>query len=164
MKYVKYVIKMVAFGCRSMMIATIFFLLPAFIGKKPMVVLSDSMKPTFTKGSLIYVEPTTYQDLREGDIVSFQDATIITHRIIEKKEDTKSVITKGDANSFADSEISAHLILGKVKESLHVPLIGYVLFAMQKEEVVLGMVLIMLLENVLSEYEEKKIIIKNPLY
>ena len=35
MKLIKYVVKIVASGCRSLMIATIFLLCPLFIGKKP---------------------------------------------------------------------------------------------------------------------------------
>ena len=126
MKLIKYVVKIVASGCRSLMIATIFLLCPLLSGKKPMVVLSDSMNPTFSEGSLIYIEPVSYNELKEGDIISFGENQAITHRIIEKRESTKSLITKGDGNSFADLEIYENLVLGKVWDSVYIPYAGYV--------------------------------------
>lgn len=164
MKLIKYVVKIVASGCRSLMIATIFLLCPLFIGKKPMVVLSDSMNPTFSEGSLIYIEPVSYNELKEGEIISFGENQAITHRIIEKREATKSLITKGDGNSFADLEIYENHVLGKVWDSVYIPYAGYVILEMKKMKVIFAFACIMLLESGLEEYEEKKIAIKNLLY
>lgn len=164
MKLVKYVVKIVASGCRSLMIATIFLLCPLLSGKKPMVVLSDSMNPTFSEGSLIYIEPVGYNELKEGDIISFGENQAITHRIIEKKEMTKSLVTKGDANTFADLEIHENLVLGKVWDLVYIPYAGYVILEMKKMKVIFAFACIMLLESGLEEYEEKKTVIKNLLY
>lgn len=164
MKLIKYVVKIVASGCRSLMIATIFLLCPLFIGKKPMIVLSDSMNPTFLKGSLIYIEPASYDKLKEGDMISFGSHPVITHRIIEKKEASKTLLTKGDANAFVDLEIQETQVLGKVWEPIYIPYAGYLLLEMKKKSVMFAFACAMVLEIGLEAYEEKKITIKNPLY
>ncbi len=56
------------------------------LGYTPMTVESDSMKPTFCKGDLIFIKKCDTSKLKEGDIITFH--TIIdnqyalnTHRI-----------------------------------------------------------------------------------
>ena len=55
------------------------------IGLQPFMVLSGSMEPTYHVGSLIYVKPVDYKELKVGDPITYmisQD-TVVTHRIIE---------------------------------------------------------------------------------
>lgn len=83
---------------------------PNLFGVMPMTVESDSMKPTFKEGDLIFVKKVDLFDLKEDDVITFY--TIIegkrvknTHRIIEINESngTRSFITKGDNNPIADT-------------------------------------------------------------
>lgn len=102
------------------------------IGLKPYVVLSGSMVPTYTVGSLIYVKPVDYKELQVGDPITYmisQD-TVVTHRIVEvlvDEQDPETVryITQGDANIVADgTPVHYKNVIGKPVFSL--PLLGYV--------------------------------------
>lgn len=74
-------------------------------------VLSGSMEPTFSKGSLLFVKDT--KNVKEGDIVVYQsEQELIVHRIIALKD--KEVITQGDANNVADPPFDKTQIKGKV--------------------------------------------------
>lgn len=102
------------------------------IGLQPFMVLSGSMEPTYHVGSLIYVKPVDYKELKVGDPITYmisQD-TVVTHRIIEvlvDEEDPNTLryFTKGDANDVPDG-VSVHYknIIGKPVFSL--PYLGYV--------------------------------------
>ena len=92
------------------------------LGYTPMTVESDSMKPTFCKGDLIFIKKCDTSKLKEGDIITFH--TIIdnqyalnTHRIqkIEEVNGVRSYTTIGDNNNgVADQHvISDGDIVGK---------------------------------------------------
>lgn len=81
--------------------------IPNIFGIVPMSVLSDSMKPEFEQGDLIFCKVVGENDeqLKKGDIVSFYDdidgeQQINTHRISRIETDTSSglqyIFTKGD--------------------------------------------------------------------
>lgn len=74
-------------------------------------VLSGSMEPTFSKGSLLFVKDT--KNVKEGDIIVYQSGQeLIVHRIIALKD--KEVITQGDANNVADPPFAKTQMKGKV--------------------------------------------------
>lgn len=74
-------------------------------------VLSGSMEPTFSKGTLLLVKET--QDIQEGDIVVYQSGKeLIVHRVIQVSEN--QIITQGDANNVADEPFEKTQIKGKV--------------------------------------------------
>ena len=92
------------------------------LGYTPMTVESDSMKPTFCKGDLIFIKKRDTSKLKEGDIITFH--TIIdnqyalnTHRIqkIDEVNGVRSYTTIGDNNNgVADQHvISDGDIVGK---------------------------------------------------
>ena len=61
------------------------------------IVVSYSMYPTLTRGTMVVIEPTAYEDLEIGDIVNFDFAsTTCTHRLVGFAEDG-DLITQGDA-------------------------------------------------------------------
>ena len=83
------------------------------LGYTPMTVESDSMKPTFCKGDLIFIKKCDTSKLKEGDIITFH--TIIdnqyalnTHRIqkIDEVNGVRSYTTIGDNNNgVADQHV-----------------------------------------------------------
>ena len=92
------------------------------LGYTPMTVESNSMKPTFCKGDLIFIKKCDTSKLKEGDIITFH--TIIdnqyalnTHRIqkIDEVNGVRSYTTIGDNNNgVADQHvISDGDIVGK---------------------------------------------------
>ena len=77
-------------------------------------VLSDSMYPTIKTGDVIMVVPK--DEYKVGDIVAFEDGSmIVTHRIIDENEDG-TFVTKGDyiGNSSDDMPLQEKYIIGKV--------------------------------------------------
>ena len=85
-----------------------------FLGYSPLTVLTDSMKPEFSKGDMIIVQKCNTDKLEVGDIISFysiieNEYALNTHRIIEIKDDNelKTYVTKGDANPIEDSHMIA---------------------------------------------------------
>lgn len=74
-------------------------------------VLSGSMEPTFSKGTLLLVKET--KDIKNGDIVVYQSGKeLIVHRVIAQNGDT--IITKGDANNVQDPPFKRSQIKGVV--------------------------------------------------
>ena len=94
----------------------------SILGYTPMTVETDSMKPTFQSGDLIFIKKCDTSKLKEGDIITFH--TIIdnqyalnTHRIlkIEEANGVRSYTPVGDNNNgIADQHvISDGDIVGK---------------------------------------------------
>lgn len=94
----------------------------SILGYTPLLVETDSMKPTFESGDLIFIKKCDTSKLNEGDIITFH--TIIdnqyalnTHRIqkIDEANGVRSYTTIGDNNNgVADQHvISDGDIVGK---------------------------------------------------
>lgn len=71
-------------------------------GYKPVLILTGSMEPTMHVNGVVIVEKTTYEDVKEGDIIMYKvNDKMITHRIIEKS--SEGITTKGDNNQTEDA-------------------------------------------------------------
>lgn len=81
-------------------------------------IVSESMEPTFYKNDLAIVKSCNTEELKIGDIITFeQDDRIISHRISEivKEKGKMQFVTKGDNNEVVDLElVDAEKIYGKV--------------------------------------------------
>ena len=85
-------------------------------------VLTTSMESVYPRGSLIVIKETAPSELVAGDDIAFTVASndLITHRIIEIKEDYEGMgqrgfVTKGVDNAIADSDVVlAKNVVGKV--------------------------------------------------
>lgn len=103
------------------------------------VVLSESMTPSFERGDLLFLSKT-FAPYRVGDIVVFKlqgQAIPIVHRILElhvsAKNSTNSILTKGDYNPVDDRGlynrgqmwITEDHIMGRVYA--HLPYLGMVI-------------------------------------
>ena len=97
---------------------------PKIMGNEVYTVVSGSMEPEISVGSLVVVEPKEGQDMEEGDIVAYASGgSVVTHRIVENHIIDGEMITKGDANPAEDAEpISYDNIIGEV--TIHIPVIG----------------------------------------
>ncbi|MFF2876377.1 signal peptidase I [Gottfriedia sp. NPDC057991] len=101
--------------------------MPTFFGYRPLTVLSNSMKPEFSAGDIIFINEK--RDPKIHDVVTFKrpDELLVTHRItkIIKKNGTEFFITKGDLNNTEDEvPIVKGSILGV--EAFHIPRVGYI--------------------------------------
>jgi len=78
-------------------------LLLAFLGYRPMVERSGSMKPALHVGDVVIADWVRIDSIHTGEIISFANADepdLITHRVqqVRTNGDITTVTTKGDAN------------------------------------------------------------------
>ncbi len=108
------------------------------LGVDVFVVQSGSMEPEIRTGSVVYVTAVEEEDLKVGDVITFQlsDTVKGTHQIIEilgEEEDTGRLMfrTKGTANEHADEGyVTIDEIVGQVRFSL--PYMGYAIAYIQQ--------------------------------
>ena len=108
-------------------------------GFRTFTVLSGSMEPKYPVGSLLYVQPVDYRNLKVGDVISFvanDDKVVVTHRITEIVPDENDVSvlrfrTKGDANESPDANLVHYKnVIGT--PMIVLPYIGYVAHNIQQ--------------------------------
>lgn len=119
---------------------------PVFLGLRAYTVISQSMAPAITAGSVVYVQKVDFDRVREGDIITFRlgkEPVSVTHRVMQKDTAAKSFVTKGDANDQADANpVRSEDLIGVVRFS--VPCLGYaaiLLGDIEKRILVVGMLL-----------------------
>ncbi len=113
-------------------IAALAIIAPAIVGGTALTVLTQSMEPKFPPGTLIIIRPTPVDDIKVGDVITYQitsnEPAVISHRVISKSVDTRgdtTFITKGDNNDLADSPaVQKVQIKGVLWYSI--PYLGYV--------------------------------------
>ncbi|MBD3858840.1 signal peptidase I [Bacillus sp. 28A-2] len=125
----------------TMMIACIIVVLssrttgedPQIFGYQFKQVLSGSMEPEFSAGSLIVVKHVTSPEtLKKGDIITFQtkqDKSFVTHRIVGIKGNgaNKAFETKGDNNMYQDGTlVKADQVVAQYK-GMNIPYAGKLL-------------------------------------
>lgn len=106
--------------------------IPGYGDIKPLIVLTDSMDPTIKAGDLIFIKETAFDDVKEGDVISFFESakkktTTVTHRVKEivySESGTKmGFITQGDANNVRDDGmVTQDMLIGVYKS--RVPFLG----------------------------------------
>ncbi|MDD6311637.1 MAG: signal peptidase I [Firmicutes bacterium] len=99
-----------------------------FMHIKPAAVLSGSMEPEISTGSLVLID-TKDRDIEEGDIIAFSvEDMIVTHRAVRKTPD--GWVTKGDAN---DSEDTRRVMESEIKGTVEIwiPKAGYVIMGVR---------------------------------
>lgn len=103
----------------AFLLFTVFILITSrtdILGIRSMVVLTGSMEPSISVGSIIFVSKDIFY--QTGEVISFKNSQgiTITHRIIDKLVENGAVVfkTKGDANNTQDNElITSGSIIGK---------------------------------------------------
>ena len=107
-------------------------IIPRATGAVPLTVLSGSMEPTVSPGSVVVVRPVDPDTLAIGDVVTFQirsgEPELVTHRIvgISTGADDPVFRTKGDANGAIDPlPVTPAQIKGEVWYD--VPAVGHAL-------------------------------------
>ena len=123
------IIRLVGFALMALLLsAALFTLVAPRFGWRVDNVLSGSMEPKLGIGSVVITRPSPAQDIRIGDIITFQspiNGQLISHRVIAVVgADPQLFRTKGDANQTADPFIvPTSNVVGKV--SFHIPCLGY---------------------------------------
>jgi len=111
--------------------AVLTIVVPKIVGGIPLTVLSASMEPALPVGTLLVVQPVTPEEIRIGDVVSYQpyplDPTLVTHRVvgITQHQDGSFVFTmQGDANATVDAPVHGKQVRAVAMYSL--PVLGHV--------------------------------------
>jgi signal peptidase len=116
-------------------LGAITLVVPAAVGATPLAVLTPSMEPTLPVGTLVVVKPTPANEIRLGDVITYQikpgEPAVVTHRVVEVRSISTGDIeflTKGDNNDATDpTVVTAPQLKGKVWYS--VPLAGFISMA-----------------------------------
>lgn len=139
-------------------IAAIITLIPFVMGYKPVIVLSGSMEPTYPVGSMIYYKDCAFENINEGDVITFRlgGGVLATHRVIRKDEDTREFITKGDNNPTEDVQpIRYEAVAGKTGKIV-IPYVGFVGNHIKEIPVIMVLGGILILSSLLSQGKEKE--------
>ncbi|MCS5508425.1 signal peptidase I [Curtobacterium flaccumfaciens pv. flaccumfaciens] len=113
-------------------LAVVLIVVPKATGSMPLTVLTQSMEPTLPPGTLLVVRPTPIDDIRVGDVVTYQivsgQPAVVSHRVVSVSSSSngeRTFVLKGDNNAEADpAPVTAVQIRGVVWYS--VPEIGNV--------------------------------------
>lgn len=109
--------------------------LPTLFGCRSLVVMSGSMEPAISTGSVVVVERIPAAEIAVGDIVSFhspETGKILTHRVqgLAAGEEAIEVETRGDANTGTESwAIEPTGTVGRLV--FEIPYLGYLLAPLQ---------------------------------
>lgn len=96
---------------------------PNIFGYSVFRVLSGSMEPAIRTDSLVVVQRTEAENIREGDVISFYsrdpslEGFVNTHRVVGVENSNGEIIftTRGDANQIADRyPVTSEDLIGKV--------------------------------------------------
>jgi len=111
------------------MVALVMFMIGAF-PYKPVVIMSNSMVPVFSRGSVVVVQHLRAPiDISIGDIIQYEaENKVITHRVVAidtAEDDSGDLVftTKGDNNPSRDTPVSQSRVIGIVRST--VPYVGY---------------------------------------
>lgn len=105
------------------LVGSLFLIVPRIIGISEYTVITPSMEPTIPVGSIVLVKPIEFDEIKEGDIISYYSKNhsdvVVTHRVASIDADSGKLITKGDANNSADvNPVSKEQMIGIVIYSL----------------------------------------------
>jgi len=113
-------------------LAALVIVIPAVAGGTALTVLTSSMAPDYPPGTLIVTKPTPIDDIRVGDVITYQiesgKPAVISHRVITRSISTDgdtTFITEGDNNAVADTDpVQAVQVKGTLW--YNIPMLGWV--------------------------------------
>lgn len=95
----------------ALLLAAAAVIVPAATGSQTYTVLTRSMEPGLPPGTYLVVRPTPVENIRVGDVITFQvesgKGTVITHRVIAVELASggdRRFITQGDNNAVPDPD------------------------------------------------------------
>lgn len=93
-------------------VLTVAVLVPRIVGATPYTVATGSMRPDLAPGALVVVEPTPFDEIGIGDVITYQlesgEPAVVTHRVVGIGADGRGervLRTQGDANPSPDPEL-----------------------------------------------------------
>ncbi len=101
--------------------------LPRCFGYSSYYILTDSMKPSIPKGSMVFARPIAYEDIQTGDVLVFENSLHnknFAHRVVSLYEPNRWVFTKGD-NNPAEDPLPTEYQKCKGAVRWYLPLVGF---------------------------------------
>ena len=154
----KKVIHYLSYLVYALIIIYLLICIPIIFKYKPLVVLSGSMKPTYSVGSIIYYKNYNNENLKVGDIITYRDSNndLVTHRIVKINNDQYRL--KGDNNNTEDIfSISKNQIVG-IPAKINIKLLGYLINFINRNMVIsiLFAIIVLASEFILSNINIKE--------
>ncbi|SHJ31001.1 signal peptidase I [Hespellia stercorisuis] len=130
---------------------------PMLFGNRPVVVLSGSMEPSYPVGSLTYYHAAAFEEIKAGDVITFKAGdSLVTHRVEEKNDLSRTLITKGDHNETQDiNPVKEADLVGKTS-TIAVPYLGYIVSYGRNMTVIILMGAILLISYLLDVLDKKQ--------
>lgn len=118
--------------CAAVLAALVLVVVPALTNSGTYTILTSSMSPHYPPGTLMVVKPTPFEQLRPGDVITYQIESgrpeVVSHRVVSMTADQQGepmLITRGDNNSELDAQpVREVQVRGKL--FFAVPLVGHV--------------------------------------
>lgn len=153
MKLLNYLFKALSWIVIAAIVVYMAIAAPILLGFKPVVVLSGSMEPTFPVGSIVYYHKCSFEELAEGDPITFRaDESLVTHRITTVNGLSRTVVTKGDNNTTEDPvPVEENEIVGKATQ-FAIPYAGYFVIYGKKPISIAVMAAILLINYALESF------------
>lgn len=132
MRFLKFILNIVIYAG---IVALIVYGVPYYLTKKlgteyPIAAItSGSMWPALHIGDLVFIEKVEKKDLKEGDIIVWQNSKGFTiHRVAELR--TNTLVTKGDGNFTSDDPVKYTDVIGRTvyrnERPIRIPYMGYI--------------------------------------
>ncbi len=157
MKLVQKILNILSWPVYICIAAYLLIAAPMVAGCRPVVVLSGSMEPTYHVASVIYYKSAPFNKINNGDPITFRagENSLVTHRVVEKREGAQEFVTKGDANPTNDpNPVSYQNVVGKALP-FSIPYAGYFV-DFGKKPVVIGVMAVILIGGILTDQLVKK--------
>lgn len=110
-----------------MAISLLITLLPHLFGMTVTVIKDETMAPTYSKGSLLFVKNTDPQKIFVGEIITYyinEGETIKTRRVVAKEPGSHAFYTKGDGQEQMEiGLVSSRNLIGQ--PVFHLPYLGH---------------------------------------
>ena len=151
MKILNYLFKGLSWIVIAVIVMYMAIAAPLIMGFRPVVVLTGSMQPTFPVGSIVYYHKCAFEDLQEGDPITFKaEDALVTHRITTVNGISRTVVTKGDNNPTEDpAPVEENQIVGKTTK-FAIPFAGYFVTYGKEPAAIAVMAAILLINYVLE--------------
>lgn len=114
----------------GMFMVTLVLFMTGVFTYKPVVIMSDSMVPVFSRGSVVVVQKLRDPvDIRVGDIIQYvSENKTITHRVVAiatADDDSGDLVftTKGDNSPSRDLPVKQEQVLGVIRSTI--PYVGF---------------------------------------
>ena len=100
---------------------------PKLFGYEIYNIVSGSMKPEYSEGTVVYVKGVEAADVEEGDVIAFfRQNSVVVHRVVQNRKVEAKFITKGDANRIDDIDpVPYRDLIGRVEKKF--PVVGHFL-------------------------------------